>query len=243
MSGLKRPLSEIETELDEAVRLEAETKGHIKRLCVERDTHEEYIARMRHVERAWLAARLPPYLYEALVRTPIDPESYGALRGYSIKNGRHINDDLLKIKVVFEKKTIKYELDDSLSRERPSINMPTEPPTTGWTMTQEAFWNKALELNNGDVGLALIVLCRDCYRRVAYFEDKNVKAPLYELDVLRSIQCKLPHVTADDMRKLCALEMFSWLAKFQCDYSEEQVRRINASRYLFSTTLYMETKH
>lgn len=250
---LKRPLSEIETELEAAERTKAETKDRVKRLRTERDAHAEFQARVRRNEVASLEDELPPYLFDALVRHPIDPDKYGALCAYDIEHVRHSREvkdgiyaDQLLITARFEKKTVNYELDtDNGSWEYPVIVEPKSIKKQRPTMTQQQVWDAALRFNQNDVGLAFIVVCAHCYRLIDDFEDTVVDAPLGDVELYCRLQCKLPHVTADELREFYALDAYHWLAKgdpLDRIDMDEQARRVNATRNLFDTTLFKEAR-
>jgi hypothetical protein len=251
---LKRTLAAIEAELFTAVRLKVETKERIKRLRTERDTHEDFVARCRKAARAGLERELPPYLFDVLVAHPRDPEKYGALLGYSIEHehhSRYIKDGIyssqLLITARFEKKTINYEQDtDNGSWAFPTIHLPNgvdkkQRPS----MTQRALWTRALEMNGDDTGEAFVSLCEDAFSLIDDFEDKVVDAPLRDIEAYRRIYCKLPNVTADDMRELYGLQAFAWLSEGRSLDAldiNELVCRVNAGKDLFDTSMWDEEK-
>jgi hypothetical protein len=237
MSSLKRPLSAIDEELAEVGRLERELQHRAKRLRQERDAHEDHEERVRLREREALMLELPPYLFDALVRTPLDAKNYGALRSYSIEfapNSREIKDgifaDELLIVACFEKKTIAYSRDTSNGdHESHAIDIPTSLKKDRPRITQQQLWERALCLNLDDTGLAFIVLCNDCYQLIDDFEDACVDAPLRDVETYRRIQCKTPLVTESDLRELYDLEMFAWLKAARADDTDfaSRVLRVN----------------
>jgi hypothetical protein len=243
----KRPLTEIETELETAERLKTETKERIKRLRTERDAHEDFVAKQRAASRALLEQQLPPYLFEVLVAHPRDPELYGSLLSFSIEKKRHsryLKDGLyaseLLITARFEKKTVDYVQDaDTGGWSYPPVPLPlaldgNQRPT----MTQQQVWARALKLNKDDTGKAFIALCEDAYCLIDDFEDKEVAAPLREVEVYRRLHCKLPHLTADDVREFNRLEAYSWEVDLEAMDGEDLARRLNESKDLFDSRVW-----
>jgi hypothetical protein len=241
----KRTLAEVETELEAAQRLKEETKGRIKRLKTEREDHPQHQEHLKKSREEGLKRRLPPYLYEALVAKPMDPEKYGALQYFSISHERHsrrvkkgVYADQLLIDVVFEKQSIEYEVDtENGSWESHDIVIPghimiEQRPTC----TQQELWDRALKANKGNVGYALVVLCRDCYMLIDDFEDTDVDAPLIECELYRLLQCKLPNVTRDDLIEFYGTDMMAdfYDQAVKVKDIDACVKRVNETRDLFA---------